>query len=80
LLIDLWKNVFPNDPPQNEPSKVIDQKLAVDDMIFIAEYDNKVIGACIAGYDGLILPQKTGDRVKPFLAVVKQQQCTRASR
>jgi ribosomal protein S18 acetylase RimI-like enzyme len=51
-LIELWNNVFPDDPPHNEPSTVIEAKLAVDDLIFVAEYDGKVVGACMAGYDG----------------------------
>ena len=51
-LISLWKSVFPEDPLHNEPSSVIEQKLAVDDLIFVAEYDGKIAGACIAGYDG----------------------------
>ena len=29
-LIELSQKVFPDDPPHNEPSKVIDAKLAVD--------------------------------------------------
>ncbi len=51
-LIDLWDTVFRDDPPHNEPSKVIDAKLAVDDLIYVAENDGRVIGACMAGYDG----------------------------
>lgn len=51
-LIKLWKTVFPDDPPHNEPSIVIDQKLAVDDLIFVAEKNGRISGACIAGYDG----------------------------
>ena len=51
-LISLWERVFPDDPPHNEPSKVIDQKLAVDDLIFVIPKEGRVIGACIAGYDG----------------------------
>ena len=52
LLIDLWRKIFPDDPPHNEPSKVIDLKLAVDDLIFVAEEGGELVGACIAGYDG----------------------------
>ena len=52
LLIELWNNVFPDDPPHNEPSIVIDAKLAVDDLIFLAEHESKLVGACMAGYDG----------------------------
>ncbi len=51
-LVDLWLKVFPDDPPHNKPAKVIDQKLAVDDLIFVAEEESNIIGACIAGYDG----------------------------
>jgi len=51
-LVEMWKRAFPNDPPHNEPSKVIEQKLAMDDLIFVVEDDNAIVGACIAGYDG----------------------------
>jgi ribosomal protein S18 acetylase RimI-like enzyme len=51
-LIALWTRVFPDDPPHNEPSQVIAAKLKVDDLIFVAEHDKQIIGACMAGYDG----------------------------
>lgn len=51
-LINLWATVFPDDPPHNEPSAVIDSKIAVDDLIFVAEDRGQIVGACIAGYDG----------------------------
>ena len=51
-LIELWRAVFPDDPPHNEPSQVLEAKLAVDDLVFIAEEDDKMVGACMAGYDG----------------------------
>ena len=51
-LINLWQTVFADDPPHNEPSSVIKAKLAVDDLIFIAESEGELIGACMAGYDG----------------------------
>lgn len=51
-LISLWKSVFPEDPPHNEPSSIIKSKLDVDDLIFVAEVDDGLIGACMAGYDG----------------------------
>jgi ribosomal protein S18 acetylase RimI-like enzyme len=51
-LIKLWHTVFPDDPSHNEPSKVIEAKLAIDKLIFIAEHEGLIIGACIAGYDG----------------------------
>lgn len=51
-LITLWQINFPDDPPHNEPASVIERKLAIDDLIFVAEDNKKVIAACIAGYDG----------------------------
>ena len=52
LLIDLWEEVFPDSSPHNEPSKMLREKLAVDDLIFVAFEDQKLVGACMAGYDG----------------------------
>ena len=51
-LVNLWKTVFPDNPPHNEPSAVIDLKLKIDDLIFVAENESGLIGACMAGYDG----------------------------
>lgn len=51
-LIALWTEVFPDDPPHNAPARMIDAKLAVDDLIFLCEQDGDLIGACMAGYDG----------------------------
>lgn len=51
-LAALWKQVFPDDPPHNEPYQVISAKLKVDDLIFVSEDDNQIVGACMAGYDG----------------------------
>ncbi|MFK8043597.1 GNAT family acetyltransferase [Congregibacter sp.] len=51
-LIQLWSETFPDDPKHNEPSGMIEAKLLVDDLIFIAEESQSIIGACMAGYDG----------------------------
>lgn len=51
-LICLWERVFPDAAPHNQPSRVIEEKLAVDDLIFIAEERGQILGACQAGYDG----------------------------
>ncbi|MBT3274459.1 MAG: GNAT family N-acetyltransferase, partial [Spirochaetales bacterium] len=51
-LIRLLETVFPDEPPHNDPSKVLAAKLAIDDLIFVAEDNKQIIGACIAGYDG----------------------------
>ena len=51
-LIQLWSESFPDDPPHNEPSKMIEAKLQVDDQIFVAQDERRIVGACMAGYDG----------------------------
>jgi ribosomal protein S18 acetylase RimI-like enzyme len=51
-LISLWKQVFPDDPPHNEPALVLAAKLKVDDLLFVSEQDAQIVGACMAGYDG----------------------------
>lgn len=51
-LIALWEEVFPNAAPHNQPARVIEEKLKVDDLIFVAEGDGVILGACQAGYDG----------------------------
>jgi ribosomal protein S18 acetylase RimI-like enzyme len=51
-LVALWRRAFPDDPPRNEPNRMIDAKLAIDDLIFVATVGDDVIGAAIAGYDG----------------------------
>ena len=51
-LIELWRTVFPDDPPHNEPSAVLAAKLAVDDLVFVADDADRLGGACMAGYDG----------------------------
>lgn len=50
----LWRNVFPDDPPWNEPKQVIRRKRAMQpDLLLVAEVERAVVGAVIAGYDGV---------------------------
>lgn len=51
-VVALWNSAFPDDPPHNNPDKVLRQKLAVDDLIFVGTMGESIVGACIAGYDG----------------------------
>lgn len=51
-LVALWQQVFPDDPAHNDPVSVLKAKLAVDDLIFIAEKNDTIVAACMAGYDG----------------------------
>lgn len=51
-VIELWRTVFPNDPPHNEPERMLEDKLAQDNLVFVAEIKGELMGACMAGYDG----------------------------
>jgi len=91
-LIELWQIIFPDDPPHNEPSKVIDAKLDVDDLIYLAEHDNRIVGSCMAGYDGhrgwlyavAVLPEyrRSGsgsELVKYTINALKQLGCSKVN-
>ena len=51
-MTSLWRSVFADDPPHNEASRMLDAKLAVDDLVYVAEDEGCIIGACMVGYDG----------------------------
>ncbi len=52
-LMALWREVFADDPPHNEPGAVIDAKLELaDDLLLVAAADGDVVGSVMAGYDG----------------------------
>ncbi len=52
-LVALWGQVFPHDPPRNEPGLIIDYKLRVQpDLLLVAEIENHLVGALMAGFDG----------------------------
>ena len=91
-VIELWRTVFPDDPPHNAPEKVIDAKLEVDDLIFVAEHEGEIIGACMAGYDGhrgwlysvAVHPEKRRSRtgtklIKHTLASLKDIGCMKVN-
>jgi len=49
----LWKEVFPNDPPHNAPRKVIQEKMSIQkELFFVAEDNGVIIGTIMSGYDG----------------------------
>lgn len=52
-LVGLLKRVFPGNSAHNEPARVIEAKLKVDDLIWVAQVDGDLIGCCIGGYDGV---------------------------
>lgn len=51
-LIQLWQQAFPDPAPHNEPHLVLEAKLKVDNLLFVAEKKGKIVGSCMAGYDG----------------------------
>ncbi|WP_319477103.1 GNAT family acetyltransferase [Marispirochaeta aestuarii] len=51
-VIELWNSVFGYSDKRNDPSLAIDKKLEVDDQLYIALVDGKIIGTIMTGYDG----------------------------
>jgi ribosomal protein S18 acetylase RimI-like enzyme len=52
-VIALWRTVFPDDPPHNDPATVIRHKLAVQRELFLVAVEGgRVVGTTMAGYDG----------------------------
>ncbi len=52
-VVDLWREVFPNPSPWNEPEAVILKKRQVQpELFFVALENDRIIGTTIAGYDG----------------------------
>jgi ribosomal protein S18 acetylase RimI-like enzyme len=53
-VVGLWKAVFPDDPPWNDPLSMIRRKLTVQPELFLVAYTNgKIVGTVIAGFDGV---------------------------
>jgi len=49
----LWLEVFPDDPPWNEPAAIIRRKLAIQsDLFWVGSYRGKIVATVLAGYDG----------------------------
>ncbi|MET0793364.1 MAG: GNAT family acetyltransferase [Polyangiaceae bacterium] len=49
----LWARVFPDDPPRNAPSLMIEQKLKVQpDLLLVGLLGEALVGAVITGFDG----------------------------
>ena len=49
----LWRDVFRDDPPWNEPELVIRRKLSVQPELFlVGELERVVVGTVLAGFDG----------------------------
>jgi ribosomal protein S18 acetylase RimI-like enzyme len=52
-VIQLWREVFPDNPSWNVPKTDIDRKLAVQRELFlVGELDGEIIATVMAGFDG----------------------------
>jgi ribosomal protein S18 acetylase RimI-like enzyme len=52
-VVRLWETIFGYEAAHNDPSLVIDKKVAVNDhLFFVAVEDDAVVGTIMAGYDG----------------------------
>lgn len=53
-VVALWREVFADDPPWNEPEGMIDRKLKVQpDLFLVAELQGHVVGTVLGGFDGV---------------------------
>lgn len=53
VVVALWREVFPNAPPRNDPVCDIARKLEVQPELFlVAVVDGQVAGTVMAGFDG----------------------------
>jgi ribosomal protein S18 acetylase RimI-like enzyme len=49
----LWREVFPDAPPWNQPLRDIERKLAVQrDLFLVACESDEIVGTAMGGYDG----------------------------
>lgn len=52
-VVGLWNEVFPDQPPRNDPRASIRRKLAVQrELFFVATAAGEILGTAMAGYDG----------------------------
>lgn len=52
-VVSLWEEAFPHDPERNEPRVLIARKMVRDPDLFWVADDGAVVGAVMAGYDGV---------------------------
>jgi ribosomal protein S18 acetylase RimI-like enzyme len=49
----LWRTVFPNDPPRNDPLAIIRRKRrAQPELFLVGETDGRIVATVVGGYDG----------------------------
>lgn len=52
-VVALWREVFADDPPRNDPLRDARRAHATQpDLFFVLESDGEVVGTCMGGFDG----------------------------
>lgn len=52
-VVELWRTLFPDAPPGNDPVLGVRRKLPVQPELFlVAVVDFQLVGTCMAGFDG----------------------------
>ena len=53
-VVELWETAFPDEPPCNNPTDVIDRKLSVQsDLFLVCIAGGRLVGTVLAGFDGV---------------------------
>jgi ribosomal protein S18 acetylase RimI-like enzyme len=53
-VVELWKTVFPDDPPWNDPRIMAERKMELEPELFlVGELEGRLVAAVMAGYDGV---------------------------
>jgi ribosomal protein S18 acetylase RimI-like enzyme len=53
-VVNLWNVVFTDEPPWNEPERMIARKLTVQPELFlVGALGDRIVGALMAGFDGV---------------------------
>jgi len=78
-VVSLWKDIFPDDPPWNEPTIVIRRKLTVQPELFLVGHvDGRLVATVLAGLMefavGSIIWQSVGHIVGKVLLVLSWPQ------
>lgn len=85
-VVELWRNLFPDDPSWNAPEQVIITKRTVQsELFFVATTGAAVVGTVLAGFDGVrgwihklaVEPEHQGRGAAQLLMTAAEQALTR---
>ena len=53
-MVELWKTVFPDDPPRNDPLVMAQRKMEMEPELFlVGALEDRLVATVMAGYDGV---------------------------